>query len=79
MDWNTFLKFAGILLLLIVVEKIGKWLLHEWSPGDTTVPTIILRVILFGSCLSSCGCGCRRCSDDRKKTIAIILFDYWRR
>jgi len=47
-DWNTFLKFAGILLLLIVVEKIGKWLLHEWSPGDTTVPTIVLRVILFG-------------------------------
>jgi len=47
-DWNTILKFAGILLLLIVVEKIGKWLLHEWSPGDTTVPTIVLRVILFG-------------------------------
>lgn len=46
-DWNTFLKFAGILLLLIAVEKIGKWLLHEWSPGDTAVPTIILRVILF--------------------------------
>ena len=47
-DWNTILKFVGILLLLIVVEKIGKWLLHEWSPGDTTVPTIVLRVILFG-------------------------------
>ena len=47
-DLNTILKFAGILLLLIVVEKIGKWLLHEWSPGDTTVPTIVLRVILFG-------------------------------
>jgi len=47
-DWNTILKFAGILLLLIVVEKIGKWLLHEWSPGDTNVPRIILRVILFG-------------------------------
>lgn len=47
-DWNTILKFAGILLLLIVVEKIGKWLLHEWSPSDTTVPTIVLRVILFG-------------------------------
>lgn len=47
-DWNTFLKFAGIILLLVVLEKVGKWLLHEWSPGDSNVPTIVLRVILFG-------------------------------
>jgi len=46
-DWGMFLKIAGLIVLWVVIDKIGDFLLGIWSTDNGSIPGTMLRVGLF--------------------------------
>ncbi|MBK6911848.1 MAG: hypothetical protein IPK53_01320 [bacterium] len=45
--WVMFLKIAGLLILWVVTDKIGDFLLGFWSTDSGSIPGMIVRVFFY--------------------------------